>query len=117
MSIKPDRHFPSMSTSKRRAVDDVSEQGDALNLSGASALWHADITRAEDQCPKTSCACPGEFHSSAPPAPLEVQQICKAQRISCTQDFEQDMEGKEMDIAHTTKTVRYHHGGVCMRAL
>ena len=117
MSIKPDRHFPSMSTSKRRAVDDVSEQGDALNLSGASALWHADRTRADDPCPKTSCACPGELHSSAPPAPLEVQQICKAQRISCTQDFEQDMEGKEMDIAHTTKTVRYHHGELCMRSL
>jgi hypothetical protein len=37
MSIKPDRHFPSMSTSKRRAVDDVSEQGEASSLSGALA--------------------------------------------------------------------------------
>ena len=106
-----------MSTSKRRAVDDVSEQGDALTLSGASALWHADRTRADDPCPKTSCACPGEFHLSAPPAAPEAQQICKAQKSSCTQGFEQDMDRKEMDIAHTTETVRYDYAELCMRAL
>jgi hypothetical protein len=33
------------------------------------------------------------------------------------QDVEQDMEKEEQDIAHTTQTVRYHHGELCMRAL
>ena len=105
-----------MSTSKRRAVDDVSEQGDAVNLSGASALWHADRTRADDPCPKTSCACPGELHSSAPPAPPGIEQSCKAQKNSHAQQVGQDMEKKEMDIAHTTQTVQSHHGELCMRA-
>ena len=106
-----------MSTSKRRAVDDVSEQGDASSLSGASALWHADRTRADGSCPKTSCACPGEFHLSAPPAAPGAEQSCKAQKNGCAQDVEQDMEKQEMDIAHTTQTVRYHHCELCMRAL
>ena len=88
-----------MSTSKRRAIDDVSEQGDAVNLSGASALWHADRTRADDPCPKTSCACPGELHSSAPPAPPGIEQSCKAQKNSHAQQVGQDMEKKEMDIS------------------
>ena len=69
-----------MSTSKRRAADDVSEQGDASSLSGTSAMWHADKTRADGPCPKTSCACPGEFHSPAPPAAPEAEQSCKAQK-------------------------------------
>ena len=107
----------SMSTSKRRAVDDVSEQGEASSLPGASTLSHADITRADGPCPKTSCACPGEFHSSAPPAAPEAERSCKAQKNSCAQDVEQDMEKQEMDIAHTTQTVRYHHCELCMRAL
>ena len=37
ISINLNRHSPSMSTSKRRAVDDVSEQGEASSLSGALA--------------------------------------------------------------------------------
>ena len=106
-----------MSTSKRRAADDASEQGDASSLSGTSAMWHADKTRADGPCPKTSCACPGEFHSPAPPAAPEAEQRCKAQKNSCAQDVEQDMEKEEMDIAHTTQTVRYHYGELCMRAL
>ena len=107
----------SMSTSKRRAVDDVSEQGEASSLPGASTLSHADITRADGPCPKTSCACPGEFHSSAPSAPPEAEQFCKAQKKSCGTDVEQDIEQEEQDIAHTTQPVRYPHSELCMRAL
>jgi hypothetical protein len=95
-----------MSTSKRRAVDDVSEQGDASILPGAPDPLRMDRIGDDVPCPTMSCPYTGEFYSSAPPAAPEAQQICKAQKNSCTQDFEQDMEGKEMDIAHTSQTVR-----------
>jgi hypothetical protein len=106
-----------MSTSKRRAVDDVSEQGDASILPGAPDPLRMDRISDAVPCPTMSCPYTGEFHSSAPPAAPEAQQSFKVQKSSCTQGFEQDMEGKKMDIAHTTNTVRYHHGELCMRAL
>ena len=94
---------------------------DASSLPGASALRAAacrvDRTRADGPCPTTSCACPGECHSSAPPAAPETEQSCKAQKNYTPQDVEQDMEKQEMDIAHTTQTVRFHDCELCMRAL
>ena len=85
-----------MSTSKRRAVDDVSEQGDALSLSGAPSPQHAVRTRGNCPCPMMSCACTGEFHSSTPPTAPKPEQICKVQKTTKASDVEQDMdqEGK-----------------------
>jgi hypothetical protein len=106
-----------MSTSKRRAVDDVSEQGDALHLSGASALRHADRTRDDGPCPTTSCACPGDTHSSTPSTAPEVEQICKAQRIAGAASDKQDMDVEEVDMGRTIHTVRTRRSELFLRAL
>ena len=92
-----------MSTSKRGVLDDMSEQNDDMNLSGAPAPLHAARTRDDDPCPSMSCACTGEFHSTTP---RDAERIHKAQKFAAPSDVEQDMDKKEVDIARTTRTVR-----------
>ena len=104
-----------MSTSKRRAVDDVSEQGDALSLSGAPSPQHAVRTRGNCPCPMMSCACTGEFHSSTPPTAPKPEQICKAQKTTKASDVEQDMDQERVDIVHTTRTVRVRPANSLLR--
>jgi hypothetical protein len=95
-----------MSTSKRGALDDMSEQNDDVNLSGAPSPLHAARTRGDDPCPTMSCACTGEFHSTTPPTAPEAEQIRKVRKISGATDVEQDMDARGPDIVHTLHTVR-----------
>ena len=106
-----------MSAIKRRGFDDMSEEGDASSLPGASSLRHVDRTRADGPCPKTSCACPGEFHSSAPPAAPEAEQSCKAQKLSSAYAVASDMDAKEVDIARITSTVQVRPANSLLHAL
>ena len=106
-----------MSTSRRRAVDDVSEQGDALSLPGASAPRHADRNRDDGPCPTTSCAYPGDTHSSTPSTAPEVEQIRKAQKNAEEASGKQDMDVEEVDMGRTIHTVRTRHSELFVRAL
>ena len=106
-----------MSTSKRRAVDDVSEQGDALSLSGAPIPQHAARTRGDCPCPALSCAFAGESHSSVPPKAPEAEQICKSQKFSRAYAVASDMDAKEVDIARITRTVRVRPANSLLPAL
>ena len=104
-----------MSTSKRRAVDDVSEQGDASILPGAPDPLRMDRIGDDVPCPTMSCACTGEFHSSTPPTAPIPEQICKAQKITEASDVEQDMDQEGVDIVHTTRTVRVRTANSLLR--
>ncbi len=90
-----------MSTSKRGVLDNMGEQNDDMNLSGAPAPLHAARTRDDDPCPSMTCACTGEFYSTTP---RDAEQIHKAQKFAAPSDVEQDMDKKEVDIARTTRT-------------
>ena len=106
-----------MSTIKRGAFNDMSEQGDTLSHSGAPTLRHVARTCDDHPCPTMSCACTGASRPSLQPTAPAPEQIRKVQKLSVPSENEQDMETKEVDIVRTSHTVRYCTGKIHMRAL